>query len=102
MTTVTNRFVRLSTAEIKCLKESVTKRDPNATIYLFGSRTDPDKKGGDIDIVILSHVLTRQDIRTVRLEFFDTFGEQKLDIVLDTPDAPGNFTGLILEKAVRL
>ena len=102
MTTITNRFVRLSIPEIECLKESVLKRDPNATVHLFGSRTDPDKKGGDIDIVILSRILTRQDIRAVRLEFFDTFGEQKLDIVLDTPEAPGNFTRLILEKAVKL
>ena len=102
MTRVTNHFVRLSKPEIKRLKDSISTRDPNATVYLFGSRTDPDKKGGEIDIVVLSRVLTRQDIRNVRLEFFDAFGEQKLDIVLDTPNAPGNFTRLILEKAVQL
>ena len=102
MATATNHFVRLSTPEMKRLKESVLNRDPNATVYLFGSRTDPDKKGGDIDIVILSGMLTRQEIRAIRLEFFDAFGEQKLDIVLDTPENPGNFTKLILEKAVKL
>ncbi len=102
MATVTNHFVRLSAPEMKRLKESILKHDPNATVYLFGSRTDPDKKGGDIDIVILSDVMTRQEIRAVRLEFFDAFGEQKLDIVLDTPETTRNFTKLILQKAVKL
>ena len=102
MTTIHDHSVRVSEDEIKCLKKSILDRDPDGTVYLFGSRTDPLQQGGDIDILILSDSLTRQDIRAIRLEFFDLFGEQKLDIVLDTPQPRKHFTRLILKKAIQL
>ncbi|GHV80120.1 hypothetical protein AGMMS49944_19110 [Spirochaetia bacterium] len=46
--------MRISDYEKNVIIDSVRNTDPNATIWLFGSRTDDSKKGGDIDIAILS------------------------------------------------
>ena len=45
--------MRLKEKEIQNIKEVVNTIFQNATIYLFGSRLDPDKKGGDIDLFII-------------------------------------------------
>ena len=42
--------VRLKERELKTIKEIILKYDPDARIVLFGSRTDPSKRGGDIDL----------------------------------------------------
>jgi predicted nucleotidyltransferase len=46
-------------------------------------REDDAKKGGDIDLLIVSDELTKKDLRWLRVDFFKHFGEQKIDIVLD-------------------
>ena len=73
--------MRLKEIEIEAIKTAVKKYDGNAEIYLFGSRTDDTKKGGDIDILIISEKLKNKEIRKIRLEIFDLIGEQKIGIV---------------------
>jgi predicted nucleotidyltransferase len=46
--------LRLSEEEIKIIKDVVTKFLNESKIYLFGSRLDDSKKGGDIDLFIVS------------------------------------------------
>ena len=38
----------------KLLKKNILTVLPNAVIYLFGSRVDNNKKGGDVDIMVLA------------------------------------------------
>ncbi len=94
--------VRLSCEEIDILKESILQVDSRAKVYLFGSRVDLDKRGGDIDILILSDLMKLKDLRDIRLKFFKEFGEQKLDIILDTNSVSKAFTKVIPQKAVEL
>lgn len=94
--------MRLSTNEVEILKKSLLNISNDAKLYLFGSRTDDSKKGGDIDILILSDKLTKRDIRKIRIDFFENFGEQKLDIVLDKTNAQKTFTKHILKQAIEL
>jgi len=56
--------VRLKERELKTIKEVILKYDPDAQIVLFGSRTDPSKRGGDIDLLVVSQKI---DYRTRRL-----------------------------------
>ena len=46
--------MRISQNDKKVIVDSILTSDPLAKIYLFGSRTDDMKKGGDIDILIFS------------------------------------------------
>jgi len=45
--------LRLSEKEIKIIKKVVAKFLNSSKIYLFGSRLDDTKKGGDIDLFIV-------------------------------------------------
>jgi len=79
---------------IKCL-------DQNARVYLFGSRVDDTKKGGDIDLLVMSDSLTREDKRTIKIKLYELLGEQKIDIVLAVDDSEP-FVKLALKTGVKL
>jgi predicted nucleotidyltransferase len=74
--------MRISPAEIDNLLESVRQIDQNASVYLFGSRTDNHKKGGDIDIAILSKLVNLKQKLEIKYNFYQAFGEQKLDLLI--------------------
>jgi predicted nucleotidyltransferase len=92
----------LSSAEREFLKNKVKELSNDAKIYLFGSRADDNKKGGDIDLLIVSKKITKKDVRKLRIDFFEKFGEQKIDIVMDDGSFENVFTKMIFEKAVEL
>ncbi|MGQ9644819.1 MAG: nucleotidyltransferase domain-containing protein, partial [Ignavibacterium sp.] len=75
--------MRISKEEIELLRKVLSELDSEARIYLFGSRVYDEKKGGDIDLLVVSKILARKDLRKIKREFFNKFGEQKIDIVLD-------------------
>ena len=101
MTTL-QREVRLEDEEIALFKNSTYKKDSLSKLYLFGSRTKLDKRGGDIDLIILSDTITRSDVRDIRIEFIKNFGEQKIDIILDTLTPQKTFTKVVIKKAIEL
>jgi len=94
--------VRLSAEEIDILKSKLKELSAEAKLYLFGSRTDETKKGGDIDLLVVSKELTKKDLRLLRIDFFKHFGEQKMDIVLDDGKFSDPFHKMIYQKAVLL
>ncbi len=94
--------MRLQKEQIDLLKTKLSEISPKAKVYLFGSRVDDSKKGGDIDLLIVCDKFSKKDIRSIRLEFFKQFGEQKLDIVLDKGDFSTPFVKHIFKKAVLL
>ncbi len=79
--------MRLTSFEIKSIKESFLTVFKNGKIYLFGSRIDDDKKGGDIDLyIILNYIEKREIIFDKKIEFLgilqNKIGEQKIDVVI--------------------
>ncbi|MGZ3633564.1 MAG: nucleotidyltransferase domain-containing protein [Parachlamydiaceae bacterium] len=74
--------MRISQHEQNAIKNVITQLDPQAKIYLFGSRVDDNARGGDIDLLILSELITERDRRKIRVELFEKLGEQKLDLVI--------------------
>ena len=54
--------MRLSKRIINILQDNIKKSFGDVNIYLFGSRTDDNKKGGDIDLAIETN-LSKEDFR---------------------------------------
>lgn len=94
--------MRLSKEEIHTLKQALAKQDAAAEIYLYGSRVDASKKGGDIDLLIISKKITREDLTAIRWAFFDKFGEQKVDFLIDQGDLNDPFVAKIYKQAIKL
>jgi len=94
--------MRLSQEQIDVLKNKLTILSAQAKLYLFGSRVDDTKRGGDIDLLVVSDTLTKKDLRALRIEFFKKFGEQKLDIILDNGSFTNPFNKLVFQKAILL
>jgi predicted nucleotidyltransferase len=97
----TNIFMRLETEEIIAITSAVHEYDPQAQIYLFGSRTDDLAKGGDIDILVLSACLTFKDKLKIKARIFQHLDDQKIDIVI-APDISDPFIRLAKENGVVL
>ena len=79
--------MRLSIQTIKYIKQTFKEVFGDGDIYLFGSRVDDTKRGGDIDLFIdLKEVLTSKERIEKKLKFLrelkDKIGEQKIDIVI--------------------
>ena len=75
--------MRITEHEKNTIVEAVKNVDPDAKVWLFGSRTDDSKKGGDIDIAVLSEKIKGAVMREIQVRRFicDRIGEQKIDIV---------------------
>jgi hypothetical protein len=80
--------VRIPDKELEIIKQVFRKHfSPLDELWIFGSRTDMTRKGGDIDF----YVETReQDVGKVAdrksafvVELWDRIGEQKIDVVLN-------------------
>jgi predicted nucleotidyltransferase len=93
--------MRLSRYEAEVIKHSVFKHDPEAYVYLFGSRVDDKKKGGDIDLLILSNKIVFSDKIDIKAAIFEKLEEQKIDIVI-AKDKKKPFVRLALKQGVLL
>jgi len=94
--------MRLTQEQVDVLKNKMHLLSPEAQLYLFGSRVDDTKKGGDIDLLVVSDSLKPKDLRVLRVEFYKHFGEQKLDVVLDDGTFSNPFHRHILQEAILL
>lgn len=78
--------MRLSKYEHEKIKEIFIKIFNHGSLYLFGSRVDDSKKGGDIDLYVIPE--NYQDKFSSKkmlflLELKKLIGEQKIDLVID-------------------
>ena len=86
-----------------CLKEQIHQCLPSAKVYLFGSRVDNEKRGGDIDILIIGErILSLQEKRDIKISFYKKFGEQKIDLVSFENDDPVPFKKIAESEGILL
>ena len=93
--------MRITKQEIDSIKSAILSRDPKAKIYLFGSRTDPSAKGGDIDILVFSDLLETKDIRPIKTAIFEVIEEQKIDVLI-VKDNTDPFVKIALKTGILL
>lgn len=93
--------MRLTEHEAEAIKRIIYSLDSDTKIFLFGSRAYTEKKGGDIDLLLLSETLTQRDIYTIKSQLWERIGEQKIDIIL-AKDESHPFTKIALEEGIEL
>lgn len=82
--------MRLTNQQRTIIRSTVAETfGPEADVWLFGSRVDDNKRGGDIDLLIETD---QADVAALAMAevFFLTriqakLGEQKIDVLLDYP-----------------
>jgi len=93
--------LRISQNDKKVIVDSILTSDPLAKIYLFGSRADDMKKGGDIDILIFSEKIDLSEKIKIKTRIFQKMEEQKIDLLV-AKDKNDPFVRLALEKGLQL
>jgi predicted nucleotidyltransferase len=79
--------VRLSDEDITIIKKSIHKYIPNQKIILFGSRSDLNKKGGDIDIFIKPNYEITFETKLKILTNLEKNGiTRKVDLIIQNPN----------------
>ncbi len=90
--------MRLSPRYIEVFKKYFQEFFQNGEIYLFGSRIDDSKKGGDIDLYFVLQEHTH--LFEKKIKFLSRvkreLGDQKIDIVFNTDN-----TRLIEKEAIQ-
>jgi predicted nucleotidyltransferase len=81
--------MRLAAEQIAAIRQSALEVFGEGTrMWLFGSRADDSKRGGDIDLLIVPPPLGAQErlLRKIRLltQLERRLGERKVDIVVET------------------
>ena len=75
-------------------------------VVVFGSRTDPNRRGGDIDLLVELEPARPADTfrlnQRLRMALEDELGEQRIDLVLDDGNADSVFPTLARETGVEL
>lgn len=77
--------MRLTPFEIEMIKKAFYESFEDGKIYLFGSRVDDAKRGGDIDLYLCPSIKfddERIRRRTFLIKLDEYIGEQKIDVVM--------------------
>ncbi len=74
--------MRLKQKLVQSIKNSIYASFGFVDIYLFGSRTDDNKRGGDIDIAIDTEI-SKKEFRKRKVRFIMEMMKQNLDLKID-------------------
>jgi uncharacterized protein len=94
--------VRMLEEEKTVIVNTILSQDKDAKIYLFGSRTSMNQKGGDTDLLILSDKLKKKDLVFIEWEIFKYIDEQKIDFIISPTNITDSFIKMILDKGIPL
>jgi predicted nucleotidyltransferase len=95
--------MRIQPEEQEAIVSTITSFDKESEIYIFGSRLDDSKRGGDIDILVKSDVISRSMLAHIEDELFRKIDEQKIDFVLTLKKELNSFSRMVLAKgAIQL
>ncbi len=100
--------MRLNENQIKVITALAKKHfSDDVQVYLFGSRTDDQKRGGDIDLLILSPdetILSTARKLAYLVALKKEMGDRKIDVVLDNERTRSkiSFYRSITHNSIRL
>ncbi len=94
--------VRLSEEEIEIIKNTIKKYDPDAEVIIFGSRADLSKRGGDIDILVVSEKIDDRIRRKIRVDLLLELGDRKIDLIITDNPEKTEFTKVAYKYGVKI
>jgi len=99
--------MRLSDTQIAAIRQAVREvYGGSARVWLFGSRVDDDRLGGDIDLLIHPDQPDPDGGLLRKIRFLGklerTIGECKVDVIVETTDDPRPIVRVAHERGVRL
>lgn len=94
--------MRLSSKKREIIENTAIKHfGKDVKVYLFGSRTQPAQKGGDIDLFLESvpeELLTVKNKITFIVDLKKILGDQKIDVVFKSGAFPDSRLQQIIDK----
>lgn len=74
--------MRLTESDRHEIVQAIRAADPDAVVYLFGSRVDDAAKGGDIDLLVLSRRIDLMAKLAILGRLHRALGEQRIDLAV--------------------
>ncbi len=88
-------MVRLTEHQVRDIKDAVRRvLGDDAKVFIFGSRADPSRRGGDIDVLVkVSRSISAEERFDVKKRLFvemcKRLGERKIDLLVSgEPESP--------------
>jgi predicted nucleotidyltransferase len=99
--------MRLSENQIQAINQTAKEHFGNSVrVFLFGSRIDDKKKGGDIDLLIKAKkktILTLKNKLLFLVDLKTKIGDRKIDIIFDLKDMySDSFLDSIKRQSIEL
>ena len=99
--------MRLNLFQIETIKKTTKEVFGNdAKVYLFGSRIEDEKKGGDIDLLILPNNNINSTFYLEKIKLLArlkiNLGDQKIDIIVKQPEDNRNIVKQALLEGIAL
>lgn len=93
--------MRLRDDERRIIARTIRAVDPDAAVYLFGSRASDSAKGGDIDLLVLSSRIDVMRKLDILATLHQQLGDQRIDLVV-FPDLSQPFARLAIQEGKAL
>jgi predicted nucleotidyltransferase len=88
------------------LQTSAEVFGPDAAVWLFGSRVDDSKRGGDIDLLIRPGHALKEPVLSLKLSVLgkleQRLGERKIDVVIEEPGDSRPIVRVAHETGIKL
>jgi predicted nucleotidyltransferase len=95
--------MRLTPETVQAIRDEVSRADPQAEIWLFGSRVNDEARGGDIDLLVVSDCITFADELRLRTALLDRIGWQRLDLIVRSREQLREpLAALAMETGIKL
>ena len=100
--------MRLTETQRAAIRTAVAENlGPGSGIWLFGSRTDDAKRGGDIDLLIIPElIIPREQFFARKIQLLARLerllGERKIDMLIEIPDDPRPIVRIAHATGIKL
>ena len=96
--------MRVETEQLAIIERTLKMRICDAVVYLFGSRADDSKRGGDIDLFLITGQKVPLKEKIQILTQLEAEGiQRKVDLIIKNPEHPQEkLYKEVLQKGIRI